>query len=268
MLPCASTQMIFALHEGAYSWKAHASDENLAAWTRGMVHGPQWSHFVSGSKPCGAVAGVSFRVGAASALLGLPASELSGRHVPIDEIWGSGAESIRQRLLGLNEPMAILRALEQELLARLTRPLLLHPAIAHALVDPAQGWGFTRIANVQRRTGYSPKHFIALFRGAVGMTPKHYYRIQRFTAALKILAEAPRPTVAARGNLAELAASLGFADQSHLTREFKALAGFTPTQYQPRSPDSALHHLDLSAPAVHAQREVKKVLERERRRRP
>ncbi len=248
MLPSASAQMIFALHDEAYSWRAHASDENLAVWTRGMVHGPQWGYFVSGSKPRGAVAGISFRVGAASALLGLSASELAGRRVPIDAIWGSDAESIRQRLLELNEPMAILLALEQELRARLTRPFLVHPAIVPALADPIQGWGLTRIANVQRRSGYSPKHFIALFRGAVGMTPKHYYRVQRFTAALKILADEPRTQMAARANLAELAAAVGYADQSHMTREFNAFAGVTPAEYRPRSKGSVLHHLNSGAP--------------------
>jgi AraC-like DNA-binding protein len=106
-----------------------------------------------------------------------------------------------------------------------------------------QGWGFTRIASVQRRAGYSPKHFIALFRDAVGLTPKHYYRIKRFTAALQTLAEGTG------AGLAELAASLGYADQSHLTREFRDFAGITPTQYRPRGPGSVLHHLATGLPS-------------------
>jgi AraC-like DNA-binding protein len=138
--------------------------------------------------------------------------------------------------------MAILRALEQDLVSRLTRPLLIHPAVAHALADPAQGWGFTRISNIQRHTGYSPKHFISLFRGAVGLTPKHYYRVKRFAAALQTIAGG------AGSSLAETAASSGYADQSHLTREFRALAGVTPTEYRPRGTDSVLHHLATGLP--------------------
>jgi AraC-like DNA-binding protein len=150
---------------------------------------------------------------------------------------------MRERLLEANEPMAILRALERELMARLTRPLLIHPAIAHALADPVQGWGFTRISSVQRRTGYSPKQFISLFRGVVGLTPKHYYRVKRFTAALQTLASG------SRSSLAETAASLGYADQSHMTREFRAFAGITPAQYRPRGADGVLHHLATGLPA-------------------
>jgi AraC-like DNA-binding protein len=138
--------------------------------------------------------------------------------------------------------MAVLRAIEQELISRLKRPLLIHPAIAYALADPAQGWGFTRIVSIQRQTGYSPKHFIGLFRGAVGLTPKHYYRVKRFMAALQAMAVVPSPS------LAELAASLGYADQSHLTREFRDFAGTTPTQYRPRDADSLLHHVAIRNP--------------------
>ena len=241
MLPSASAQLIFALHDEAYTWQK-SPDESSTVWTRGIVHGPQWGYFVSGPKPCGAVAGVSFRTGAAGAVLGLPIAEITDRHVSIDELWGSGGRSMRQRLWDAGEPMAILQALEQALVSRLTRPLLIHPAVAHALADPVQGWGFARISNVQRHTGYSPKHFISLFRDAVGLTPKHYYRVKRFAAALRAIAGG------AGSSLAETAASLGYADQSHLTREFRAFAGITPTQYRPRGTDSVLHHMATEIP--------------------
>lgn len=242
MLPSASAQLIFALHEAPYSWKKASADKAATVWSRGVVHGPQWSYFVSGPKPCGAVAGVSFRAGAASAVLGFPVAELTDAHVSLEAFWGARGRSLRERLLELDEPMVVLSAIEQELIARLRRPLLIHPAIAHALSDPIQGWGFTRIESIQRQTGYSPKHFIGLFRGAVGLTPKHYYRVKRFMAVLQALAAAPRPS------LAELAASSGYADQSHLTREFREFAGITPTQYRPRGSDSLLHHVANESP--------------------
>jgi AraC-like DNA-binding protein len=133
----------------------------------------------------------------------------------------------------------VFHVLEQELMARLKRPLLIHPAIAHALAPHATGWPHSRVMDIQRETGYSPRHFIALFRAAVGLTPKHYYRVKRFTAALQSLASNGGM------NLANLAASLGYSDQSHLTREFRDFAGITPGQYRPRGPDSALHHVAL-----------------------
>ena len=248
MLPSASAQLIFALHDEPLSWRKNLGEEITADWTRGVVHGPQTSYFVSGPKPRGAVAGVSFHPGAASALLGVPVVDLTDLHVSIDDLWGARGRSIHQRLVDVHEPMAVFKAIEQELLSRLKRPLLIHPAIAHALVDPVQGWGFARISAVQRLAGYSAKHFTDLFRRAVGVTPKRYYRVKRFAAVVHALAGDPS------SNLAELAASLGYSDQSHLTREFREFAGVTPTQYRPRAPDSILHHVATARPSHDLQR--------------
>jgi len=53
-------------------------------------------------------------------------------------------------------------------------------------------------------SGYSPRHFIALFRSAIGLAPKHYFRIKRFTAVLQRLASGNTET------LADVAASAGY----------------------------------------------------------
>jgi len=81
-----------------------------------------------------------------------------------------------------------------------------------------------------------------LFRSAIGLALKHYFRIKRFTAVLQRLASGNAET------LADVAASAGYSDQSHLSREFRDLAGITPTQYRPRGPDSVLHHRAGLAP--------------------
>lgn len=242
MLPSGSPQLIVALHGKSYTWRRSVSDPTPNSWTRGVLHGPQHRYFVADPKPSGAVVGVSFRPGAADTLVGVPATELADRHVPIDDIWGARGRSLQEHLLDLAEPMAVLRALERELLNRLAHPRTIHPAIAKALAEPEQSWGFTRIAGIQRQAGYSPKHFIALFRHVAGLTPKHYCRVKRFGAALNALSSD------AGSNLAALAASLGYADQSHMTREFRELAGITPTQYRPRDSGSALHHVPADNP--------------------
>jgi AraC-like DNA-binding protein len=141
-----------------------------------------------------------------------------------------------ERLLAAPGPSAAFRVMEAALCARLDRPLLMHPAVAEALACRAGGWGASRVAEIQQRAGYSPRHFIALFRAALGLTPKHYYRVKRFAMALQGLAGSN-----AEG-LADLAATAGYSDQAHLTREFREFSGVTPTQYRPRDPSSILHH--------------------------
>jgi AraC-like DNA-binding protein len=235
MLPSGNAALVFALHEARMVCLPSGSSEDPIVWSRGLVHGPQARYFVSGPKPAGAVAGVSFRPGAAAAVLGVPMTELTDRHVTIDELWGSRGRALHQRLLAVADPSAVLRILEQDLIARLQRPLLIHPAVAGALALHSTAWSSSRVTDIQRQAGYSHKHFIDVFRSAVGLAPKHYLRVKRFTAVLRRLASGS-------ADLADLAASVGYSDQSHMSREFRDFAGITPTQYRPRGPESVFHH--------------------------
>ncbi len=236
MLPSGSVQLIFALHEAPITCLPHSASAGPQIWSKAIVHGPQWRYYRSGCKPEGAVAGVSFLPGAAGAILGVPTADLTGRHVPIDDVWGARGHALRERLLAARGPAEVFRVLERDLTVRLARPLLMRPTVARALALHGNNWASPRIADLERDMGCSPRHFIALFRAAVGLTPKHYYRIRRFTAVLRRLAKGGDES------LADLAASVGYADQSHLTREFREFAGVTPTRYRPPGPDSILHH--------------------------
>jgi AraC-like DNA-binding protein len=235
MLPSGSAQMVFLLHDSPV---ACLPARRIAPqiWSRALLHGPQQSFYISGPKPRGVSAGISFRPGAAGAILGVPLSELTDLHVPLDDLWGSRGDALHERLLAASDSSAVFRIIEDELLSRLRRPLLIHPAIAEALRAGLETIGSIRVAQLQRAAGYSPRHFASLFRTDVGLTPKRYFRLQRLKAALRNLA------VKQPENLAELAVITGYSDQSHMTREFRELAGITPTQYAPRGPDSVLHH--------------------------
>jgi AraC-like DNA-binding protein len=248
MLPSGRVQMIFALHEEPIMCSPASPLRGAVRWSRSIVHGPQWGYFKTGPKPAGITVGISFRPGAAESLLGIPVTELTDDHVSLDDIWGARGEALRERLLATNDPGSMFRLLESELLGRLERPRLIHPAVAHALAVRANAWAPIRVADVQKSAGYSPRYFVALFRGAVGLTPKHYYRVKRFTAALQRLAS-PDP-----GDLADLATAIGYSDQAHFSREFREFAGITPTQYRPRDATSILHHQTHAAPAGSARK--------------
>lgn len=68
--------------------------------------------------------------------------------------------------------------------------------------------------------GVSPYHLIRQFHRAVGLPPSAFLRQLRVARA--------RAQIAAGGNLADVAVSVGFVDQSHLTRAFKSVFGFPP----------------------------------------
>src|ERR1700733_14749876 len=233
MLPSGGAQLLFALHETPILCRP-CTAENSSAWSGSIVHGPQSSYYVAGPKPRGGTVGVSFRPGAAGAVLGASMAELADRHVALEAIWGSRGVDLRHRLMSAADPNAMFRILEQSLSARIHRPLLIHPAVAQALASrPGDS---ARVAEVQQASGYSPRHFISLFRSAVGLNPKHYYRIRRFNSTVRSMA------AGGRLGLGAIAAAAGYSDQAHLTREFREFAGVTPTQYRPSGVDRPLHH--------------------------
>jgi AraC-like DNA-binding protein len=70
----------------------------------------------------------------------------------------------------------------------------------------------------------SPFHFCRVFEAAHGMPPAAYVRQRRVHLA--------RQLIEAGAALADAAARAGFADQPHMTRQFRAVLGVTPAQWR------------------------------------
>jgi AraC-like DNA-binding protein len=83
----------------------------------------------------------------------------------------------------------------------------------------------TRVDAVAAEAGISVRHLERRFRDAVGVNPKWVIRRSRLHEA------AERVRDGAPVEWASLAAELGFSDQAHLTREFRAAYGTTPDAY-------------------------------------
>jgi AraC-like DNA-binding protein len=227
-LPTGTIELVINLRDDPMRIFRDETDVTGQQFRDAVVCGPQSGYFVLDTSSPATVVGVHFRPGGASAFLGVPATECTDRHVALEDLWGAwAARTIRDRLLAATNPEALFDILEHALLARLMRPLLLHPAVAHGLRQLTTRPAVARIGDVQAETGYSAKRFIELFAGAVGLTPKLYCRIQRFQSVIA------RADLRGPIEWAAVAADGGFYDQPHLNREFRAFAGVTPAQYRP-----------------------------------
>jgi AraC-like DNA-binding protein len=77
------------------------------------------------------------------------------------------------------------------------------------------------------------------FQKWLNMTPKYYQRISRVRNALKVLKLHPETA------LVDLALSIGFTDQAHMTREFKYIARITPKHYSQKVMDDKSNVLSI-----------------------
>jgi AraC-like DNA-binding protein len=83
----------------------------------------------------------------------------------------------------------------------------------------------TTVAQLARRFSVGARTLQRLFQDHVGVGPKWVIRRCRLLEAAERLREGPP------ANLAELAATLGYFDQSHFARDFKAAVGCAPTDF-------------------------------------
>jgi AraC family transcriptional regulator len=83
------------------------------------------------------------------------------------------------------------------------------------------------LSGIAAAVNLSPFHLARLFKRTLGVSPYQHVLQVRVTSARSLLA------VGTGGrSLAEIAAAVGFADQSHLTRHFKRITGLTPRQFR------------------------------------
>ncbi|GAA1644389.1 AraC family transcriptional regulator [Nonomuraea maheshkhaliensis] len=168
---------------------------------------------------------------AAGALLGVPASALSGQVAELADV-APVLDYLPERLATCRSWPQRRALVEEALLAGLDR----HerdtggelPATLAALSALSALSGTARVQEAARRLGCSRRHLSGTVRGALGVTAKEYQRLLRFEAARGGLVAAAR---AGTVSLAAVAAAAGFADQAHLTREWRAMAGCTPTEW-------------------------------------
>ncbi|QDH70753.1 helix-turn-helix domain-containing protein [Marilutibacter alkalisoli] len=203
--------------------------------SQAVIGGVRMGHCIKDTSTPGRSVGAVLRPGAARALFGCSAAELAGRHLPLDQVWGSEAGLLLERLQAEADPSRQLDLFAAALRARLRPVGALHPQIAQALHDLARAGS---VADAVAASGHSHRHFIARFREATGLPPKAYARLRRFRRALRMLARG--------GALAEVAFAAGYSDQAHFSREFRELSGVTPRAYRAARPDAA-HHLPVGA---------------------
>ena len=180
--------------------------------------------------------GAELLPGAAQALFGVSAEDLAGGHTSLSALWGAHSDSVLNQLAEAGEADAQLALLDKLLCARLPSLRGLHPRVAHSLTQFRLD---ARIGAMVERSAYSHRAFNALFKEAVGLTPKRYARLLRFQHMLERLRSASGVS------LSDLALAAGYSDQAHMNREFREFAGVTPLQYRALAPSSA-NHLTLA----------------------
>jgi AraC-like DNA-binding protein len=223
VLPSGALALVINL--GAKRFEVYERDDAPEPLDLGntVLCGGRARPLVIGTSVLEATMGVHFKPGGARPFFDVPVGELEDRVFSLDSVWGALGAGLRDRLLEAPTDAERVAILEGALLERARGPLTTPPLIRAALAafeDP----GLTSVADVRSRFDLSPKRLLRLFHDEVGLTPKAYWRVRRFRAALARLDQKNMSGAA-------VAAALGYADQAHFIREFRALSGGCPREY-------------------------------------
>jgi transcriptional regulator GlxA family with amidase domain len=151
----------------------------------------------------------------------VPAGELTDRSVALDELLAPArVAELGERLMAAPDDGARV-ALVEQLLVEL--PFARDPVVTHALarlsdVQPAS------VADIARELRLSERQLERRFVARVGLMPKRFARLARFERALSL--------VRTGLSLASVAQYAGYADQSHLVRDFQSFAGEPPSAFR------------------------------------
>ncbi|MFJ7249593.1 DUF6597 domain-containing transcriptional factor [Kitasatospora sp. NPDC098652] len=200
---------------------AHPNVHLVFEAPRARVYGVDRSLFVRRLEGTGHVLGVKFRPGAFRPFAGHAVSALADRSVPAADYFGPGVDEANALVL---EGPSAARA-DAFLLPLLPAPDPVAEEVA-AMVERITGSpDLRRVDDLARELGLTVRRLQRLFAEYVGASPKWVLRRARLHEA------AERAAAEGKLDLAALAVELGYADQAHLTRDFTATVGISPSRY-------------------------------------
>ena len=183
--------------------------------------------------------GVRFLAGCFRPFWQAPISQLTDRVVPAARLFGPQAEKTRQAIMRVSagsadsadsadsaEADAWMIGYAETLLCSVQPerdPVAEQVAalVSRITADP----GLRRVDQLAAASGMTARSLQRLFADYVGVSPKWVMRRARLHEAAE-RADSGEPV-----DWASLAADLGYADQAHLTRDFTATIGISPTRY-------------------------------------
>ncbi|HHH27862.1 MAG TPA: AraC family transcriptional regulator [Polyangiaceae bacterium] len=192
----------------------HGKSRVVGVWTR------LWTNTLRGR---GHVRAAKLRAGAVRAFFDVQARALSDGIRPLGELFSVDVAQLEGEVLEPAEHLGLERLaqlLSSHRRARESTSVARAVQVARCLREP----DLYTVKALARRCEMSPRAVQRMFRRHVGASPKALLRRVRLQDA------AARLEHGADANFARLAAELGYADQAHFARDFRAAVGRTPSE--------------------------------------
>lgn len=170
---------------------------------------------------------VDFTPIGAHLFFGVPMNELTNRVVDVEDLLGRDGNLIA-RLEAAPTWTTRFALLDDVIAARVRAARRPAPEILWAWRALEHTNGAVPVGTVAERVGRSRRHLVARFREQVGLSPKTFARVVRFSRAVALIHGGERRS------FVDIAHECGYFDQAHMIREFREFAGTTPAEFAGR----------------------------------
>ena len=193
--------------------------------------------FLHDTRGVGRVFGVKFHAGGFRPFVDFPMIELTDRRGPPSELIGWSMPELEQAMDARVDDEQGKRLVEAFLRPRLPAPDPNVALVRRIVARIASEGELTRVEALVEELGMTKRALQRLLHDYVGVGAKwiiRRYRLREAAVQLDEAAQTQQSRASAGASLAALAARLGYFDQAHFGKDFKAMVGKTPQQYLQR----------------------------------
>jgi AraC-like DNA-binding protein len=169
--------------------------------------------------------GIKFKPGAFYPFVNVPIARFTDRAIDLSDMFGAAGIALEQAILALEDQDAMIEAAEHFLRAQLPQYdqniTLINQVIDLIIVDGT----IIKVDDIVTRLHLTKRWLQRIFNQYVGVSPKWVIKRYRLHEAAEKLAHGQAE------NWAALALQLGYFDQTHFIKDFKAIVGKTPVEY-------------------------------------
>lgn len=169
----------------------------------------------------------------AYSLFGVSMHALGNDIVDMNELLGPSAHRLAERLHDASTWTHRFEILDITLSTLLDAGPSPDPAVVWAWRQLRSTAGCVRIGGLAQELGWSRRHLTRKFSQYIGLAPKTVAQLFRIERAIDLLADTSR-------TVADVAATVGYADQAHFCREIRAFTACTPTELSQEPPTATI----------------------------
>lgn len=173
----------------------------------------------------GGVFGVKFRPGGFHPFAMTPIASFADRTLALRDVFGAAGDALDAEVRRASDDSGRRHVVEEFLRGRHIAHDENVARISEMVYSIAREPGFLKVEDLVTRYGVSTRTLQRLFAKYVGATPKWVIQRYRLHEAAAQLASGTTTSHAM------LAASLGYSDQAHFVKDFKAMVGVSPAAY-------------------------------------